>query len=316
VVAVDLGGTNLRLGLVTRTGRVVARSRGKMRDVTGNDVLCERLAKKIGAFIERVCRGRAPAAVAVGFAGPTDSASGRVYIAPNVGGLGDLYLAEGLESRLGIRAVVTNDADCAALGEYWKGAGRDASSLFLFTLGTGMGGAMVIDGTLWEGSAGIAGEIGHTVVAIDGPRCACGRQGCLEALVSATAIIREYRKHGGRKPGAGGLTAKHVFQLARKGDRVGGRVIADAARALGIGIANVYHLLNPEVILIGGGVARAGTMLIRPAVEHARAEIFPALRDRLAVKRAALGDDAGLIGAAYLAYQRLASRGGAPGIPC
>ena len=305
VVAVDLGGTNLRLGLVTHRGRVVSRSRAKMRSVTEKDVLCDLLAEKVSAFIERAGKGRAPGGVAVGFAGPTDSATGRVYFAPNVGGLGDFHLAEGLESRLGMRVVVANDADCAALGEYWQGAGKGAKSLFLFTLGTGMGGAMVIEGRLWEGSAGIAGEIGHTVVDIDGPRCACGRRGCLEALVSATAVIREYRKHRGKQKDMNGVTAKSVFQLARKGDRAALRVVADTARALGIGIANVYLLLNPEVILIGGGVARAGTMLIGPATRHARAEIFPALRDRLRVKRASLSDDAGLLGAAYLAYQRL-----------
>jgi glucokinase len=143
------------------------------------------------------------------------------------------------------------------------------------------------------------------VVDIDGPKCACGRRGCLEALVSATAIIREYRK---LKPGtrdAAGITAKAVFQLAGKGDRAAEAVVADAAKALGIGIANVYLLLNPELILIGGGVARAGARLIDPAVRHARAEIFPEVRAGLKVKRAALGDAAGLLGAAYLAYQRL-----------
>ena len=284
---------------------MVARSRVKMREVTDKDALYDLLAEKVSAFIGRAGKGRTPGSVAVGFAGPTDSAFGRVYFAPNVGGLGDLRLAEGLESRLGMRVVVANDADCAALGEYWQGAGKGAASLFLFTLGTGMGGAMVMEGRLWEGSAGIAGEIGHTVVDIDGPRCACGRRGCLEALFSATAIIREYRKHRLKRADTTAVTAKSVFQLARRGDRVACRVVADASRALGIGIANVYLLLNPEVILIGGGVARAGTMLIGPATRHARTEIFPVLRDRLKVKRASLSDDAGLVGAAYLAYQRL-----------
>lgn len=305
VVAVDLGGTNLRVGLVTAKGQVVARSRARMRDVTGGDVLCDLLAKKVGAFIERQKAARAPGAVAIGFAGPTDSASGRVYFAPNVSGLSNLNLAEDLEKRLGMRVFVANDADCAALGEYWKGAAEGASSLFLFTLGTGMGGAMVIGGDLWEGSAGTAGEIGHTVIDMDGPKCACGRRGCLEALVSATAIVREYRERKSKVPEARTLTAKSVFQLALKGDGVAKQVVAGAARALGMGIANVYLLLNPELILIGGGVARAGASLIDPAVRHARAEIFPELRHMLKVKRAALGDDAGLLGAAYLAYQRL-----------
>jgi glucokinase len=305
VVAVDLGGTNIRLGLVTSRGRVIARSRVRMGSVTDKEALCGRLAELIGAFIGRAAKGRAPGAVALGFAGFTDSASGRVYFAPNVGGLSDLRPAREVERRLGIKTLVANDAKCAALGEYWQGAGKGARSLFHFTLGTGVGGAFIIDGKLWEGSAGIAGEIGHTVVDLDGPRCGCGKRGCLEALVSANAIVREYRKVKGRGGGSDAVTAKAVFQRARGGERAAVRVVEAASRALGVGISNIYLILNPEIILIGGGVARAGSMLIRPATEHAREMILPRLRAGLRVKKAALGDDAGLLGAAYLAYQRV-----------
>jgi glucokinase len=276
-----------------------------MRRSIDKETLCDRLAEKIGGFIASAAKDRAPDVVAVGFAGPTDSASGRVYFAPNVGGLDDLYLARHLESRLGTRVLVANDADCAALGEYWCGAGKGVGSLFLFTLGTGMGGALVIDGTVWEGSSGIAGEIGHTVVDIDGPLCSCGKRGCLEALVSATAVVKRYRKRKALKPGGQEITAKLVFQRAKQGEPVALGVVKETAMALGVGIANVYLLLNPELILIGGGVARAGSMLVRPATEHARTLIFPQLRDGLKVKRSGLGDDAGLIGAACLAHQRM-----------
>jgi glucokinase len=304
VLAVDLGGTNLRMGLVSRRGRVLVRKRAKMESVADKGLLCAYLAEKVRAFVSDLPARIRPNTLAVGFAGPTDSTSGRVYFAPNVGGVEDLRLGRELESRAGMRTIVANDADCAALGEYWRGAGRGASSLFLFTLGTGMGGAFVIDGRLWEGSSGIAGEIGHTVVDIDGPACACGKRGCLEALVSATAVVREYRRRRGRGSGDAALTAKVVFQRAGHGEPVALDVVDDAARALGIGISNVYLLLNPEVILIGGGVARAGSRLIGPATAYARKMVFPQVRDGLVVKRARLGDDAGLVGAAYLAYQR------------
>jgi glucokinase len=304
VLAVDLGGTNLRMGLVTRDGRVVARSRARLGAVADKDALCSRLAEKIGAFMEGIDKRQVPHTVAVGFAGPTDSVSGRVYFAPNVGGLDDLHLAGELESRLSVRAIVANDANCAALGEYWRGAARGAGSLFLFTLGTGLGGALVIDGRLWEGSQGIAGEIGHTVVDVNGPLCACGKRGCLEALVSATAIVRDYSGSRGKEPGKRSVTARAVFRLARQGDPKASRAVERAARALGVGISNAFLLLNPELILIGGGVARAGSMLIEPATAYARGLIFPQLRDFLVVKKAMLGDDGGLLGAAYLAYQR------------
>lgn len=305
VLAVDLGGTNLRMGLVARSGRVIARSRAKLGDVPSKAALCEKLAEKIAAFLHKTGKRTAPVSIGVGFAGPTDSRSGRVYFAPNVGGLDDLDLAGEIESRIGIKAVVANDADCAALGEYWKGTGKGAGSLFLFTLGTGMGGALVIGGEIWEGSQGIAGEIGHTVVDLDGPRCACGKRGCLEALVSATAIVREFRRLKGRGGCREPVTAKSVFHLAKKGDPEALLTADRVAAALGVGISNVFLLFNPDLILIGGGVARAGRMLIRPATEYARGMIFPQLRDYLVVKRAGLGDDAGLLGAARLAYQRL-----------
>ena len=304
ILAVDLGGTNIRMGLVTGDGRVLTRRRVKLGTVTAKDALCDSLAGKIRAFKDGLGGGRKPDRLAIGFAGPTDSGAGRVYFAPNVGGLDDLYLAAELEARLGIKTIVANDADCAALGEYWRGAGRGADSLFLFTLGTGLGGAMIVDGGLWEGSQGIAGEIGHTIADLDGPVCACGKRGCLEALVSGTAIVREYNQRKGRRMGGVAVTARDVFRLARLGDRAAIGAVDAASRALGVGISNVFLLLNPEVILVGGGVARAGRALIRPAIDYARALVFPQLRRYLAVRRASLGDDAGLVGAAYLACER------------
>jgi glucokinase len=305
ILAVDLGGTNLRMGLVARDGRVVARRRAKLGMVTAKDALCDNLAVKIKAFMDSMGGGRTPGGLAVGFAGPTDSKAGRVYFAPNVGGLDDLYLAAELEARLDIRTIVANDADCAALGEFRRGAGCGAGSLFLFTLGTGLGGGMIVDGNLWEGSQGIAGEVGHTIADLDGPMCACGKRGCLEAMVSGTAIVREYRRREGRRGDKDSVTAKDVFRLARRGDKAAVSAVDSAARALGVGISNVFLMLNPDLILIGGGVARAGAVLIGPAVDYARNLLFPQLRKYLAVKRASLGDDAGLIGAACLAYERM-----------
>jgi glucokinase len=314
VVAVDLGGTNVRLGLVTAGGKVLRRRRIKMRTFSAKDGLLAWLAEAIDGFLSDAGPAFAARAVAIGFAGPTDSRAGRVYYAPNVGRLAGIEVASGLRRLVGLRVVVENDANCAALGEYWLGAGRGAKSLFLFTVGTGIGGSFVVDGKVWRGHDGIAGEIGHTVVMVGGPRCSCGKRGCLEALVSATAIVRDYRAalrpgRAGRAPRVAGaeaepLEAKEVFERARSGDRRARQVIDCAARALGIGIANVFHLLNPEVILVGGGVSRAGAALLGPATEEARSAVFGPLRGRLRVRRTSLGDDAGMLGAAYLALDR------------
>ena len=303
VLAVDLGGTNVRLGVVDRDGRILRRKRTRIPVATRKEVLFDSLAGRIREFIEAGARGSAPGSVAVGFAGPTHSASGYVYTSPNVGQLRDIRLAEALESRLGLAVVVANDANCAALGEYHYGAGAGSKSLFMFTLGTGVGGAFVIDGRIWEGEWGIAGEIGHTTVAMDGPRCNCGNRGCLEALASGSAVIREYIKKSRIRSQAGrkAVTAKLVFDRAKLGDRTAARVVSDAARALGVGISNVFHLLNPEIILIGGGVSRAGGRLITPATACAREHVFAPLRGKLKVRKARLGDDAALLGAARLA---------------
>jgi glucokinase len=224
-----------------------------------------------------------------------------------VGQLEDLDVGANLKRLLRRPVLVVNDANAAAVGESWVGAGKNAKSLFLFTLGTGVGGSLVTETGVWEGADGIAGEIGHTVIDMNGPRCPCGKRGCLETLVSATAIVRDYtgltKRRSVKDPGS--LTAKVVFDRARRGDRDARRVVDGAARALGTGIANVFNLLNPELILLGGGVSRAGRTLIDPAVRHARDMVFPPLKDQLKVIRASLGDDAGLIGAARLAFKHL-----------
>jgi glucokinase len=306
VVAVDVGGTNVRLGMIREDGEVIRRRRTKIPEATGASMLYQALSDRILAFMASNGNLPAPKGVALGFAGPTDSSAGYVYCAPNVGGLVDLSLGRSLQRLLGLPVLVANDANCAALGEFWCGAGMGARSLFMFTLGTGVGGSLVIGGDIWEGEWGIAGEIGHTVIDAGGPKCNCGKRGCLEALASGTAIVRDYiRRAGIRSPGKRkAITAKAVFERAKQGDGIAKKVVADAARALGIGIANVFNLINPELILIGGGISRAGATLIKPAAAHARELVFPPLKHNLKVRKARLGDDAGLLGAAYLAFRR------------
>jgi glucokinase len=304
VVSVDLGGTNIRLGLVDARGKVLRRRRVPMFGAVRKQALLRALGDVIASFLDANSDLPSPTSACVGFAGPTKASEGYVYFAPNIRKMSNLEVGSYLEGVLGMRVRVENDANCAALGEYWYGAGKDASSLFLFTLGTGVGGSFVIDGKLWQGYDGIAGEVGHTVIDIKGPRCACGQRGCLETLVSATAMIKDYQKRKRLKTGSRmqAITAKMIADKAKQGDRIAGAVTRRAADALGVGIANVFHLYNPELILVGGGVSRAGSILLTPAISRARAAIFPQLRRRLKVRRTRLGDDAALIGAAYLAH--------------
>jgi glucokinase len=309
IVAMDLGGTNIRLGLVSAKGEVLRRSRTGMPEVTSKRQFYGILADLITSFIATGRGLASPGAVAVAFAGFTMSERGYVYFAPNVSQLSGLEVGSSLEKLVGRPVFVENDANCAALGEYWLGAGRGTGSLFLFTLGTGIGGGLVIDGKLWHGSHGIAGEVGHHIIDVNGPVCQCGNRGCLEAFASATAIVREYSR---RRPSKSGvtppprgtkMTAKMIFERAKAGEPTARSVVARAAEALGVGIANIFNIVNPELILIGGGVSRAGSILVGPARQRAREIVFPRLRSKLRVKIARLGDDAGLLGAAYLAYQ-------------
>lgn len=324
-VTVDLGGTNLRLGAVNAAGEVLLRDRAKMGSYRLKRDLLGDLAARIAEFLPeaRAC-GRLRA-VSLGFAGYTDSSRGLIYFAPNVGGLRNIEAGPYLRKRLKMPVFIENDANCAALGEYSMGAGRDARSLFMFTLGTGVGGGFIVNGEIWRGASGTAGEIGHTIVMAGGPRCSCGNRGCLEAFASATAIVKEYRRRkragkkrrSGRGPRAGSAqtesdrtdagraTARKVAELARRGDRAALGAIDCAAGGLGMGIANIFNLLNPELILVGGGVSRAGSILLKSAITEARSIVFPPLAPRLKVKRAVLGDDAALIGAAGLAFKAL-----------
>ncbi len=303
MVTLDLGGTNLRLGAVSASGEVLLRARAKMRSYRRKGDLLESLSASIAEFLPGAGACGRLRAVCLGFAGYTDSGRGLIYFAPNVGGLRDIDAGPYLKRRLRMPVFVENDANCAALGEYWKGAGRGAASLFMFTLGTGVGGGFLIDGDIWRGASGTAGEIGHTIVMAGGPRCGCGNRGCLEAFASATAIVREYRRRK-RKP-VGKITARQVTELAAGGDRAAMGAVKYAAKGLGLGIANVFNLLSPELILVGGGVSRSGSILLKPALEEARRIVFPPLAPMLKVKRAILGDDAALIGAARFAFRAL-----------
>jgi glucokinase len=308
-VAVDLGGTNLRMGAVSSSGKVLARARRKMGSYSRNADLLADLHAAIADFEPDAAALGRLRAVCLGFAGYTDSARGLIYFAPNVGGLKNIGVRAYLKKRLKAPVFVENDANCAALGEHWKGAGRRARSLFMFTLGTGVGGGFIVNGEIWRGASGTAGEIGHTIVMTGGRRCNCGNRGCLETFASGTAIIKEYRRikrsRSRVKRADGKITARQVTDLAGRGDRAAVAALEYAARGLGVGIANVFNLLDPELILVGGGVSRAGSVLLKPAIEEAKGIVFPPLAPRLKVKRATLGDDAALIGAARFAFARL-----------
>ncbi len=306
-VGVDFGGTNIKCGLVTLSGRVV-------RSHTFASAACAKPA----AFIECVARSveqlaaaegirrSALAGIGVGAPGPVDGQRGLVQLLVNVPGWRKVPLASRLTRRLHLRAVIDNDVNLVTLGEWSFGAGRGARNLVCLTLGTGVGGGLMIEGRLFRGSSGTAGELGHMVIDPRGPRCGCGARGCLEAHVGTAAIVRLGRAIP--RQGIGPLTPEQITRAAERGNRRAQAVWARIGAQLGIGLANVVNLLNPDRIVIGGGVANAWRWFYPTMTHTMRAQALAVPASEVRVVRARLGNRAGIVGAAVLVWNELGER--------
>lgn len=311
VVAVDLGGTNIRAAIFpTAEPPPTAIVRVPTRAAEGPDAVIGRI---IGA-IEEVSSGVAERVrIGLGAPGPLDPKRGLVIEAPNLPGWVNIPLRERLEQHFECPVALGNDANLAALGEWRHGAGRGTHNLLYLTLSTGIGGGVIIDDRLLVGAQGLAAELGHMTVNPDGPLCGCGKRGHLEALASGPAIARRAQERlsageasvlrEGFERGAR-LTAEDVGRAALAGDAMARAVIAEAGAAIGLHLANLVHAFNPEMIVLGGGVSQIGAPLFDPIRESLRQHVMhPAYLEGLRIERAALGDDAGLIGAMVLAKE-------------
>ena len=319
-IGVDLGGTNLRIAAVDGRGKL----REKIATGTGvarprDEVIAEMcLAIQALAAKQKKAGGRLTG-VGVGVPGIIDMKSGMLRGSPNLPGWEDYPVREEIERRLGTRVFLENDANAAALGEKWLGAGRKVDDLCMITLGTGVGGGIVLGGRIWHGMTGMAGELGHIMVEPEGPRCGCGSLGCVEQFASATAIERMAREAaaGGSAPALARVAAKRGFssetlcQMAEAGDSAAQEIFARVGRALGIVVAALVNTFNLPMYVIGGGVADAWEMFSPAMFEELRKRSFvyaatsshPA-GGKTVIARAELGADAGLYGAARLALTR------------
>ena len=309
VVGGDLGGTRFRLALADATGQVLWRNSCLTEAGQGLDAVLGRVKTMIGEALTS-----APSAVgsiAIAAPGPLDPWKGIIYRPPNLPGWDEVHLKQILEDAFGIPVHVGNDANLAALAEWRFGAGRGCDHLVYVTVSTGVGGGVIDRGQLLLGYGGGAGEVGHMTIDIDGPKCNCGNRGCLEALASGTAISRRAveRLRAGAASRllelAGGdlerVTAELVVEAARQGDPVAGEVMQKAGYALGVGLANLMHLYDPQVIVLGGGVTNAGPLLFGPMHEAIEERAMEAFRNRTRIVQAELGDDVGVYGAVALA---------------
>jgi glucokinase len=314
VLALDFGGTKLSAA-VTRRGERQWRERRMALSKPGataqDDLaLMDALAGELLGTVR-------PAAVGVSFGGPALATSGTVRLSDHVPGWEDYPLRERLERRYGVPASVDNDANVAALGEYRYGAGQSCDSLLYVTVSTGVGGGWVLNGEVWRGAGGMAGEIGHTVADPQGPPCFCGKRGCVERLASGPYIAARAREWLREQPGRGErlralvggdlkrITAKDVAEAAAEGDELAWEALQTAAWALGLGLGNAVNLINPQRIVLGGGVMKSGARFWEALRATSRATARKEMR--LDIVPAALGDDAPLWGAVALAEDRLPS---------
>jgi glucokinase len=307
-VGVDVGGTKIAGGVVDDQGAILATARRESQ-ATDSDAI----ERQITDLVNELREDHDIAAVGVGAAGFIDARRSTVLFAPNLAWR-DEPLKSDLEQRIGLPVVIENDANAAAWGEFTFGAGADVADLLLVTVGTGVGGGIVLNGELHRGAFGVAAEIGHIRVVPDGLLCGCGNKGCWEQYASGTALVREARaqaaggsliaktlldRAGGRVEA---ITGPLITEAAKDGDAFAIEQLAILGRWLGEGIATLAAVLDPAVVVIGGGVSEAGDLLLDPVRAHFRANLTGRnYRPMLQVRQATLGNKAGMIGAADLA---------------
>ena len=304
----DLGGTHLRTAAVDTNGTIHFRLKKDTPQARRPDEIVDLLVRagreseKNGLQMNRVC------AMSMVVPGTVDTKAGLVVKAPNLSCLDGFRLACAVQKEFNLPVIIENDANAAAVGEMWQGAGRGHTAIVCVTLGTGVGGGIILDGKLWRGANESAAEIGHmSVDPFGGVACTCGSRGCLEVYASATAIVRMAREARPRFAGSvlyecDKLTAEQIYQAGVKGDELALEVFRRMGVYLGIGLANLINILNPAVIVIGGGVVNGWELFEKHMLQQVAERAFPLPAARVKIVRAECGDDAGLLGAARLAF--------------
>ena len=314
-IGIDLGGTNVRIALMSSSGEMS----GMYQQPTHGDRSITEILESIAEGIEHVIDEQGIAredivGVGLGAPGFLSLASGVIHTSPNLPTAHETPVVSLLQRLTDLPVYLENDANAAAIGEHWIGAGQGSRNLLCITLGTGLGSGFILDGTIWHGSNDFAGELGHTALFPGGLPCNCGRKGCLEAYVSATGIVnravlalKEGRKSSLKpflKEEKHSLTSLIIFEHAQQGDRLARDLFEESGRYLGIAIVNVLHMLDLEAIIIGGQVARAGELLLSPAIHEVEKNAIGAKYYPIGIVLAKLGNQAGIIGAAKTAFDQ------------
>jgi glucokinase len=316
-IGVDLGGTNLRVAAVDESGKLMEKISTSTRVSAGRGEVLDEMCRIIQSLATRFSSHGPLAGVGIGVPGIIDMESGMLRESPNLPGWADYPVQQEIERRLGTSITLENDANAAAFGEHWLGAGQTVDSLCLLTLGTGVGGGIVLENKIWHGMTGMAGEAGHINVEPEGHPCGCGSHGCIEQYASATAIKRVAMEAiaAGKAPQLAQamksdpeFSAKAIYNLAIQGDEPARAIFEAAGRRLGIVLAGLVNLLNLPMYVIGGGVSSAWEAFAPAMLREvqARSFVYAATnsdehsKHRTIITRALLGTDAGLFGAARL----------------
>ncbi len=314
-IGIDLGGTKIGMALADAEGQILARDRRETRAAEGQSAVIERMIDATHRVMGEA--GVNPAqvtAIGVVAPGPIDGRSGMVMSPPNLPGWEAVPLARIIEEALGISTFLENDANAAALGEHRFGAGRGTQNMIYVTASTGIGGGFIFRGQLYSGASGAAAEVGHMTILAGGPLCGCGNRGCLEALASGTAIARQGREALAHSQSpliaelAGGdparVSARLVAQAAAQGDATAQNILSEAMNYLGVGMANLVNLLNPELLVIGGGLTNLGEDLFGPVRRVIDRRAFRTAAQAVRVIPTELGDDVGVLGAVAVAMSK------------
>jgi glucokinase len=307
VLAVDLGGTNLRMAAIDSLGNILYREKKATPKTENADEIVRAIIETASGCRQFLDERNEIKAIAAAVPGTVDINKGTILTAPNVPALNKFRIAEVLKCKLGLPCFLENDANAAAVGENWLGASKGFQDSIFITLGTGVGGGIIIEGRLHRGKNGTAGEIGHICVEPYGINCGCGSRGCIEQYSSATAVVRIANELKEKYPDSklnenSFFTSLEIYNAAKANDSLAKEVFRRQGFYLGIVLAGLINTLNPEIIVIGGGAAAGWDLFMSHVVEQINSRTYQETAIHAKIVRARLGDDAGLLGAACLAF--------------
>ncbi len=304
VLGIDLGGTNVAMGVVNENGKFLARKSMKTKVSEGFERVVERMAQLAKELINQV---GGVSKIGIGSPGSIDHEKGVVRFSPNFPGWINVPLSAEMERKTGVSVTLENDANAFVMGEKWFGKGKGYTDIIGITLGTGVGGGVITGGKLLRGSKGIAGELGHIVVEPNGYPCGCGNHGCLETIASATGIARLAKEWKERYPDSiiSEFSAKEVMDAARAGDPLGIKVLEIVSQSLGTALGSLIHIFNPQLIVIGGGVSRAGDVLLSAIKKRTHENVMRSFWNTYEIVLSDLVDDAGIFGAASMGFEEI-----------